>query len=333
MIVWCKSLLIGVAVVAAAVIGLAQFPDFYGGGRGGDDREQTVFVTESGFEFSSGYPRSTGRGIRVDETSQSTAREVGAHATDLPTWTNAPGFEKDVFTFCRARYISAAGGYRRIFGNWMTDFPDSDMNLSFRLQQMTSLKVDPNGRFLRLNNKDLYNYPWIYVVEPGHLLLNDEEVKILRDYLTNGGFLMADDFWGESQWENFYSQMKRVFPEPEREFVELPMDHPVFHTVFDIQVPKQKLQTPNVWQAIQSLDPNNPEFGITWEARSGPGAEEMHVRAILDAKGRIMVIATHNCDNGDGWEREGEHDEFFHAFSEQRAFPLGINIIFYAMTH
>jgi hypothetical protein len=54
---------------------------------------------------------------------------------------------------------------------------------------------------------------------------------------------------------------------------------------------------------------------------------------MLDDKGRIMVLATHNCDNGDGWEREGQNDEFFSNFSEKRAFPLGINIIVYAMTH
>ena len=59
----------------------------------------------------------------------------------------------------------------------------------------------------------------------------------------------------------------------------------------------------------------------------------MHVRAILDDKGRIMVIATHNCDNGDGWEREGEDDYFFHEFSEKRAYPLAVNILFYTMTH
>ena len=60
---------------------------------------------------------------------------------------------------------------------------------------------------------------------------------------------------------------------------------------------------------------------------------EMHVRGISDDQGRLMVIATHNTDNGDGWEREGEDDYFFHEFSEKRSFPLGINIIFYAMTH
>jgi hypothetical protein len=103
--------------------------------------------------------------------------------------------------------------------------------------------------------------------------------------------------------------------------------------VFDLQVPKQSLQTPNWGTAVESLDPRSPYFGVTWEGRNGSGSEEMHVRAITDEKGRIMVIATHNCDNGDGWEREGQNDDFFHAFSEKRAFPLGINIIVYAMTH
>ena len=290
----------------------------------GDDGDRRIHYTESGPGQSS---------VRVDEDTMSTAREVASHSTDVPMWTNAPGFDKDTFSFCRIVYRSSSGRGRRSRGNWITDFPDSDMNLSFRLQQMTSMAVNPDGRFLRLHNRDLHNYPWIYMVEPGRLLLDEEEVKILRDYLLNGGFLMADDFWGELQWENFYEQMKKVFPEPQREFVELPMDHPIFHTVFDIKVPKQKLQTPNIMQAIRSLHPEYGEQGVTWEYYNGEGSEEMHVRALFDDKGRIMVLATHNCDNGDGWEREGQNDEFFSNFSEKRAFPLGINIIVYAMTH
>ena len=306
------------------VLGFAQYD-------GNDDRDDTVHETEGGV-IMRGQRMMRTRGVQFDEETTSTARAVNPHSTDVPVWTNEPGFEKDAFTFCRLRYISSYGGRRDSMGNWKTDFPDSDMNLSFRLQQMTSLKVDPDGRFLRLNNKDLHNYPWIYMVEPGRWVLNDEEVKILRDYLNNGGFLMADDFWGDTQWENFASEMKKVFPE--HGFKELEMSHPVFHTVFDLTMPKQKLQTPNVGDAMRSLDPSSPYFGITWEMRSGPTAEEMHVRAITDDRGRIMVIATHNCDNGDGWERETVGDgAFFHAFSEKRAFPLGINIIFYAMTH
>ena len=280
--------------------------------------------------YSDGPIYETEGGQLVDERTVKTAREIASHSTETPEWKNAPGFEKDVFTFCRIirdRDPNGAAGA----GSWITDFPDSDLNLSFRLQQMTSIKVDPNGRVLRLTDKDLFRYPFIYMVEPGALLLRDEEVPILRHYLENGGFLMADDFWGEWQWECFAEQIRRVFPH--REFVELPMEHPIFHSVFDLKVPKNKLQVPNY-----RLGALSRYSGVTWERhmqRDGSMEEctEMHVRALSDDKGRIMILATHNTDNGDGWEREGSDDYFFHEFSEKRAFPLGINIIFYVMTH
>ena len=142
---------------------------------------------------------------------------------------------------------------------------------------------------------------------------------------------MADDFWGEWQWDGFADQMKRVFPD--RDFVELPMSHEIFHCVFDLGTEKNKLQTPN-----EHLGSISKYTGVTWERHvqrdgSYEQCSEMHVRALFDEKGRIMVLATHNCDNGDSWEREGEDDHFFHEFSEKRGFPLGINIIFYVMTH
>jgi hypothetical protein len=253
-----------------------------------------------------------------------TAREAPSHSTGTPEWTNTTGFSSDAFTFARVRYSQGPYGSSR--GNWTTDFPDSDLNLSFRLQQMTSIKVDPNGRVLDLTDKALFDYPWIYMVEPGSLLLSDEEVAILRKYLLNGGFLMADDFWGEDAWRNFYREMKRVFPE--RELAELPMDHPIFHSVFSLRGPKNKLQIPNKYQAPQSDGDNE-----TWEYHNGEACREVHIKALFDDKNRMMVIATHNTDNGDGWEREGEDDYFFHRFSENIAFPLGINIIYYVMTH
>jgi hypothetical protein len=281
--------------------------------------------------FGDGSMVRTEGGEWVDQTKVRTAREIASHSTGTPEWTNAPGFEKDVFTFVRIIRDRDPYGSRSA-GNWITDFPDSDLNFSFRLQQMTSIKTDPNGRTIRLTDPDLFNYPWIYMVEPGALLLRDEEVPLLRKYFLNGGVLMADDFWGEWQWEGFASQIKRALPE--REFVELPMDHPIFHCVFDIKGPKNKLQTPSIHVATRR---HSTDF--TWEdfhADQNGNQEdcsEMHVRAIFDDKGRIMVVATHNCDNGDSWEREGEDDWFFHEFSEKRGYPLGINIIFYLMTH
>lgn len=254
-----------------------------------------------------------------------TAREVPSHSTGTPSWTNEPGFEKDVLTFVRIRRDRAPYGSRSA-GFWWTDFPDSDLNLSYRLQQMTSLKVNPDGRVLDLTDKELCNYPFIYMVEPGRLLLKNEEVPILRKYLLNGGVLMADDFWGQVQWAGFQREIKRVLPE--REFVELPMDHPLFHCVFDLKGPKNSLQIPNVGQGVRSQ-----HDGITWEYHDGEECTEVHVRAIFDDNNHILVLATHNTDNGDGWEREGENEYFFHNFSENRAFPLAINIFFYLMTH
>ena len=230
---------------------------------------------------------------------------------------------KDVFTFVRVKY-DTGGRYGYGFGRgsyrFLTDWPDADVNLAFRLQQMTSLKVHPDGIILELTDKELFNYPFIYIVEPGDLLFSDEEVSILRRYLLNGGFLMVDDFWGEAEWENFHREIKRVFPE--RELIDLPMDHPVFHCVYDLKTTKNELQIPSihVWQGSR----------VTWERWD---AKEVHIRGIFDDKGRMMVVVCHNTDNGDGWEREGEDEEYFRIFSEKIAYPLTINVIFYAMTH
>jgi len=255
-------------------------------------------------------------GGQVSEEAR-TAREVESHSTGTPNWTNPLGFERDVFTFARIRY-DRGGRWGR--GGWATDLPDSDLNLSFRLQQMTSMKVDPNGRIVRLTDPDLVNYPFIYAVEPGGFTLSDEEVTALRTYLLNGGFLMFDDFWGENEWANVEEVMATVFPG--RPWVELPLDHPIYHCVFEI---KSKGQVPNVGLGVES------QFdGVTWERGD---AQEVHHRALFDDSGRMIVFAAHNTDNGDGWEREGENDYYFSNFSEKIAYPLGINLIFYVMTH
>jgi hypothetical protein len=248
-----------------------------------------------------------------------TAREVPTHSTGTPVWTNAPGFEKDVWTFVRIKRDRAPYSSG---GSWTTDAPDSDLNLSFRLQQMTSMKTSPDGRFLRLTEPELLDYPFIYMVEPGSLSLTEPEIAALKKYLLNGGFLWLDDFWGEAEWAGMAGVMKQVFPE--RDFVDVPLDHPIYHGVFEI---KSKGQIPNVYLGMQSqYDPEHR----TWERED---AREVHHRAIYDDKGRMMVFATHNTDNGDGWEREGEYQYYFEHFSEKIAFPLGINVIFYVMTH
>src|SRR5690349_19989745 len=73
-----------------------------------------------------------------------TAREVESHSTETPRWTNAPGLDRDVFTFVRVRYHRDPYGPRRA-GYCFLHFLDSELNLSYRLQIMTSIKVDPDG--------------------------------------------------------------------------------------------------------------------------------------------------------------------------------------------
>ncbi|MBK9138309.1 MAG: DUF4159 domain-containing protein [Verrucomicrobia bacterium] len=261
--------------------------------------------------------RRWGRGWLSDDVR--TAREVPQHGAETPVWTNTPGFDGDTFTFARIRYDG--GGWRRGAG-WTTDLPDADLNLSYRLHQMTSLKVDPNGRILRLTDPELVNYPLIYIVEPGGLYLSGEEVLALRRYLLNGGFLWLDDFWGEEEWDNMAEELAKVFPD--RSFEELPLDHPLYRCVMDI---KGKHQVPNVQTGTES------QFtGVTWEPRSS-STRTVHHRVIFDDKGRIMVFASHNTDNGDGWEWEGLNFYYFREFSEKTAYPLAINVLYYIMTH
>jgi len=251
-----------------------------------------------------------------------------ASGGSLPVWINDPEFEQDVFTFARIRYTSGGRGWGWGGGGnrWYTDAPDAGINFGFRLQQLTALKVYPREKDIELTDPDLFNYPFIYIVEPGALEFSAAEVTILRRYLLNGGFLMVDDFWGDAEWQNFYDQIKHVFPD--REPLELPMDHPIFHCVFNLGMEKNKLQVPNVGTGTESQ-----YTGITWEENHVGNSRDVHFKGIFDDKNRMMVFICHNTDNGDGWEREGENEYFFREFSEKKAYPLGINVIFYAMTH
>ena len=246
-------------------------------------------------------------------------RNSNPDADPPAVWEVEEEFRKDVFTFNRIKYDT--WGYNGWGGeHWETDKPDAEWNFVFRLQQVTSMKVHPKGQNLELTDKDLFNQPFIYIVEPGSLLFSEDEVTALRKYLLNGGFLMVDDFWGERQLRNLEEQLKRVLPDREPE--ELPLDHPIFSCVFPL---KEKPQIPNIRTGTDS------QFtGITWETYD---SQEVHYRAIFDDKRRMMVMICHNTDLGDGWEREGENEYYFREFSEKKAYPLGINILFYAMTH
>jgi Domain of unknown function (DUF4159) len=234
--------------------------------------------------------------------------------SEFPTWEIQSDFERDVFTFARIRYTPY---YHR---GWDADYPDADWNLSLRLQQMTSLQVNPNSVVIELTDPSLYDYPFVFMSAPYSVIYTESEVVALRRYLLNGGFLMCDEFWGTIQWAHFYQQMKRVLPECEPR--ELPLCHEIFHNVYDFKELPQATAI-HFWQQ-----------GFTYHPVAGTERDHSpHFYGLFDNSDRMMVLLCHNNDLCDGWEREGEDREFFKRFSVKCSFPMGINIITYAMTH
>ncbi|MEZ6088316.1 MAG: DUF4159 domain-containing protein [Pirellulaceae bacterium] len=235
---------------------------------------------------------------------------------DVPDWEVDENFPNEMFTFVRIKYQSNGYGSG---GGWDTDYRSSDLNFSLRLHQLTTLNVNPEPMVLELTDERLFDYPFIYIIEPGRLTFTEPEVVALRRYLTNGGFLMVDDFWGDHEWQNFYYQMKRVFPDREPE--DVPLSHEIFQCVYPL---KKKPQVPSIhaWGG---------PGGRTWER--GYDTQTPNYLAFIDDDDRIMAFICHNTDLGDGWEREAESPDYFTEMSVKWAYPLGINIVTYAMTH
>ena len=242
-----------------------------------------------------------------------------------PTWPVNKELPNDTFTFARIRYNSMSHGGRgwgRGNRKWSTDYPDSDMNMSYRLQQLTSLQVNPNGAIVDIDPEQFRHFPFLYMIEVGDIDITDDEAKTMREYMLNGGFIMVDDFWGTREWDNFEVALKQIFPN--RKMEEIPLDHEIFHMVFPIKV---KPQIPHIRYAEYVI-----QQGITHEFDK-PGSEHVHYRGVFDDKRRLMMIICWNTDTGEGWEQEGTDPWYFREFSEKYAYPLGINIIFYALTH
>lgn len=263
-----------------------------------------------------GYGR---RGLDLGNPEQARENELLQKAIN-------PAFKEDVFTFARLRF-DAERGYR--FGGgrlWDDDSPEADLNVIFRLYETTSLKVRPGGPYgindIGITTNELANYPFVYMSAAGRILLSDADAECLRRYMLTGGFIMADDFWGDDQWHHFYEQLKMIFPN--REPVELTLDHPIFRTVFKFKKLPQ-IPSAGVWTGYHiSYDPGWPYY----EKNHDP-----HYYAVYDDKNRMMMLICHNNHFGDGWEHEGDDESYFDTFSEPQGYPLLINIITYAMSH
>lgn len=240
-----------------------------------------------------------------------------------PRFATADSFD-GAFNFCRVMYQSArreAGGM-----GWWTDYPSADVNFSIRFSELTKGQVsrqpsgDPNHLVVRLTDAALFQCPFVLMEDVGTASLSEVEVERLRAYLLKGGFLWVDDFWGQRAWETWTRELAKVLSPGQYPIVELPLDHVIFRTLFQVtRVP----QIPSIQFWRQS-------GGLTSER--GSDSAEPRARVVRDELGRVMVLMTHNTDIADAWEREGEDPEFFYNFSVE-GYAVAINVLLYAMTH
>jgi hypothetical protein len=240
-----------------------------------------------------------------------------------PKWARAEDFDGS-FVYCRGFYTS----WRREAGGmgWWTDYPAADHNFSVRLMELTFAQVrldlerQPSTVVVRVSDPLLYRCGMLFMEDTGTLQFTAREVENLRAYLLKGGFLWVDDFWGSDAWEVWADQIGRVLPPSEFPIFDIPLDHPIMHTLYDVKEVPQ-VSSINFWRQ-------------TGGSTSERGSDSPHAnfRGINDDRGHLMVVMTHNTDIADTWEREGENRDYFEQFSPA-GYALGVNVVLYAMTH
>jgi hypothetical protein len=227
------------------------------------------------------------------------------------------------FHYCRVVYRQALDGSG---GSWRTDYPRADINFSIRFSELTKANVsfnaqrEPNHLLVNLGGPELFSCPVAIMSAPGAASINDTEAANLRTYLLKGGFVWADDFWGSYQWDHWVGQIRRVLPASEFPIFDIPPEHPIFRTQFEV---RDLPQIPNIGFYMRS-------GGRTSE--QGADSSIPHIRAIADLGGRIIMLMTHNTDIADSWEREGDDPGYFMTFGP-KGYALGINAFLYALTH
>lgn len=246
----------------------------------------------------------------------------GFYGSVAPRFPTSSTF-KGAFNFCRVLFASN----RREKRGWSTDYPGAEINFSVRLAELTKTRVtrQPDGSdaeyvVVRLTDEALFQCPFVLMEDAGTAFFTEQDVVRFREYLQKGGFVFVSDYWGERARGQFDQQIGRVLPRSTYPIVDLPMEHPIWHTLFDItRLP----QMPSI-QSWRRTGGGNTDRGVA------PGTQT--AKGIADAKGRLMVVMVHDSDIPDGWEREAEDQEYFHRFSPD-AYAVGINVVLYGMTH
>jgi hypothetical protein len=255
-------------------------------------------------------------------SAQGPRRGFGGFRGAAPRMATPEDFDGN-FLFCRVLFRNAADGDG---DGWGVDYPRADINLTFRLSELTTITVSPDHEegykhvVVRLTSPLLFHCPFVMMTEPGGAFFDEAEAAQLRDYVRKGGFLWVDDFWGEFAFSHWAGEIAKALPPERYPIIDLPLEHSLFHTLYDIrriaQVPSINFWSRSGGQTSERRDSTVP-----------------HVRAILDEPGgRIMVLMTHNTDVGDAFEREGDDHRYFLQFAPE-GYAFGVNTMIYSLTH
>jgi hypothetical protein len=154
-------------------------------------------------------------------------------------------------------------------GDWYAN-PSSLPNLLRTVRERTTLRTAPTEVVVRLGDASLWDVPYLYMTGHGNVLFSEQEVGQLRRYLQQGGFLHVDDNYGMD--ESIRREIARIFPNQPLE--EVPLDHPVYHLVYDF-----------------------PEGIPKIHEHDGKPAQGLGI--FLD--GRLVLYYSYETDLGDGW--------------------------------
>ncbi len=183
-------------------------------------------------------------------------------------------------------------------GDWYAN-PTSLPNLLEFTREHTNLDLPRREVNVKPGSRDLHSFAWVHVTGHGRISFTAEEARNLREYLLGGGFLHVDDNYGLD--ESFREEVRRIFPD--RDLVELPFSHPIYHCLFDF---------PGGLPKIHEHDGGPP-----------------HGHAIIH-EGRVVLFYSHNTDLGDGWESAEVHNN--PEETRLRALRMGANLLVYALS-
>tara|TARA_R110000868_G_scaffold304437_16_gene565233 strand:- start:1796 stop:2467 length:672 start_codon:yes stop_codon:yes gene_type:complete len=199
--------------------------------------------------------------------------------------------ESGAFEIARVKY---RGG-----GDWYND-PSSLKNLIAFTNKEIPITIDPVFKDIALGSTEIHSYPFLFLTGHGTITANNTEVRNLRNYLENGGFLYVDDDYGLDEY--IRSLLSEVFPD--EELLELPFNHPIYNQAFEFKSGLPK---------IHEHDNGNPQgFG-------------------LFRNGKLVVFYTYESNLADGWADPEVHNDPPEV--RQNALKMGANILVYALTN